>query len=355
MTDKPLARPPASDLDAEALDWFVRFSDAPEAASADQAFQQWLEGHPERRAAFARWQADWRRMDTLPASAVAQLRRQLHADQAAAARPQASAAAGRRGWWQALVPQAALAAVVLCVAGSGGYLAWNLWQQQPVFAQSYATERGQQLSVSLPDGSRLRLDTATQVDVRLYRQRREVVLPEGQAVFEVQGDATRPFDVLAGATRVTVVGTRFAVRHTAGGPVRVAVEEGRVRVAPATPATPITGSSPDGDAVLLTAGQQVSTSAGGQPGPVGAVAATGIAPWRDGRITLDNVPLSEALAEFERYGPTHLVVRDPAVAALRLSGTFDPRRLANFRQSLPKVLAVRLQAAGEQTEIVASP
>ncbi|MFC7208495.1 FecR family protein [Comamonas endophytica] len=234
---------------------------------------------------------------------------------------------------------------MLALTGGGSYMAWDHWQRQPVFAQNFETLRGQQLNVQLPDGSQLRLDTATRVEVLLYRQRREVRLPEGQVAFAVQGDGTRPFDVLAGDTRVTVVGTRFSVRNTVGSPVSVAVEEGRVRVAAA--------SDPDAAAaVLLTAGQQF---VGGAAGTVGAVAASGIAPWRDGRITLDNLPLSRALAEFERYGPTRMVVHDPAVAALRVSGTFDPRHLENFRRSLPQVLPVRLQEHGGQTEIVARP
>ena len=148
----------------------------------------------------------------------------------------------------------------------------------------------------------------------------------------MHGDADRPFDVLAGSVKVTVVGTQFAVRHTAGSPVQVAVQEGQVRVSAAGPS----------DAVLLTAGQQVQADGDGRLSAVGAVPPAGIAPWRDGRVSFDNVPLSQALAEFERYGPTRLAVRDPAVAAMRLSGTFDPRRLDNFRKALPKVLPVRL-------------
>lgn len=342
------------DLDTEALDWFVRHSRGPHNAQADARLQAWLADRPDRQAAYARWQADWRRLDALPASGVEQLRRQLAADQAAAQ------TAGRRpalqGWrhgWRgawSLAPRAALAAVLLSVAGGGGLLAWNHWQQQPVFAQDFSTGRGQQLNVQLPDGSQLRLDTATRAEVVLYRQRREVRLPQGQAVFQVQGDAARPFDVLAGGVKVTVVGTQFSVRHLQGEPVQVAVQQGRVQVTAAAGA----GATQPPSSVLLQAGQQVAADAGGLQ-PVAPVPAAGIAPWRDGRISFDNVPLARALAEFERYGATGLSVRDPDVAALRLSGTFDPRRLDNFRRALPKVLPVRLQQDGAQTEIVSSP
>lgn len=88
------------------------------------------------------------------------------------------------------------------------------------------------------------------------------------------------------------------MRNTADHPCGVVVEEGRVWVASATDA-----------------------------GTLGTAAATGVASWRDGRITLDNLQLSRALAQFERYGPRRLVVPDPAVAALRVSGTFDSGHL----------------------------
>lgn len=364
MTDHHHAAPSPSDLDAEALEWFVRQGRAV-GSGQDAEFDAWLAGHPGRRAAFARWQADWQRLDALPAAGVEQLRRQLATDKAAqASRSESPSSQGRRAWlrnWSALVPQAAVAAVVLAMTGGGSYLAWDHWQQQPLFVQNFSTERGQQLDVHLPDGSRLRLDTATRVEVALYRQRREVRLPEGQAMFQVQGDTARPFDVFAGAVKVTVVGTRFSVRHTAGVPgdegVRVAVDEGRVRVsaiAAAVPDRPQSNQAAE-PAVVLTAGQQVVADGAGRLAPVTPVPAAGVAPWRDGRITFDNVPLAQALAEFERYGPTRLMLRDPAVGALRVTGTFDPRHLENFLQALPKVLPVRLEGDGAQVEIVAAP
>jgi transmembrane sensor len=363
MTDLDRADHLPDDLGAEALDWFVRCERDP-AARRDPALQAWLAGSPARQAAFARWQADWDRLDALPADAVAQLRRQLAIDQAAAQPAGAArvrpASPGRRAWLRhasTVVPAGATALVVFGLAG-GGYLAWDHWGERPAYAERVATARGQQRDVQLPDGSVLRLDTATQVEVALYAGRREVRLVEGQAVFQVQADTTRPFDVLAGPVRVTVVGTRFSVRHTSAIPgeagVRVAVEEGRVRVAARERGWMAVATGKQAPHVELGAGQQVAADAGGVLAPVAAVDAAGIAPWRDGRVTFDDTPLAQALAEFERYGDTGLTVRDPAVAALRLTGTFDPRRLGNFTLALTKVLPVRLRTDGATTEIIAA-
>lgn len=345
-----LSQTPADQM---ALQWFVRGIETLDQDDR-RAFDGWCAADPAHAAAVARWADDWSHLDALPIDALQHLRSRIRHDKARASERSLWTAPKRflaRGFH---APRGGPAMVLasLCLVVVGGWLGWGHWQQQPVFVQTVATGFGQQSEVQLPDGSTLRLDTHTHLDVTFRRQRREVVLPEGQALFRVQGDAARPFDVVAGPVRITVVGTRFSVRHTPGVPgeegVRIAVEEGRVRVARSDTADPVA-------VVELTAGQQVSSNAAGVLGPVAAVAPAGIAPWRDGRVSFDDTPLSQALAEFERYGPSRLVVHDSSVAALRVTGTFDPQRLDNFMRALPKVLPVQLRSHGEITEIVAVP
>jgi transmembrane sensor len=335
-------------LRQEVLDWFIRRQRDDWSAQDEAAFQAWLAADARHRHACAQWQARWQALDGMPADAVDALRRNLRRDKAQIAAPSPPP---RRRF---LMPAFGMAAVA-AVAGGTGLLAWQHWQDQPLFVQTIASQRGQQRDVALPDGSRLRLDSATRLDVAFYRQRREVRLLDGQAVFSVQADAARPFHVLAGPVGVTVVGTRFAVRHTphlsGNGGVRIAVEEGRVRVVRRAGAA---GDALRGlpDAVHLGAGEQVLADASGEPGAVTAVSGEGIAPWRDSRISFVDTPLGQAIAELERYGSTGLVVRDPAVAALRLSGTFDPRDARTLRRVLPSALPVRLEEMAGATEVL---
>lgn len=273
-------------------------------------------------------------------------------------RPQQPALPGRRAWMAGigrLVPQAATAAAAVALVG-GGWMGWAHWRSQPTFAKQYATARGQRLDVQLPDGSALQLDAATQAEVRLYRERREVRLLEGQAFFIVHADPQRPFDVLAGAMRITVVGTRFSVRRTfAGldaGKTVLAVESGRVRVS----GTDSPGAAEGGQAtghLELTAGQGVTADEAGRLQPVVSVAPASVAAWRNGRVSFNDTPLAEALAELERYGDTGLVVLDPAVGALRLGGSFNVRQADTLAQALPSLLPVRLERHHGVVQIMA--
>ena len=179
-------------------------------------------------------------------------------------------AASRRLW-----PVLAIAAgaVLACAMGAR---AWSHWLAQPLMVKTCSTARGEQSEVQLDDGSRLWLDGATRLEVRYYPTRREVTLFDGQALFSVEEDATRPFQVRAGPLRATVTGARFAVRHAPDAAhheqVHVAVEQGRVRVGNAM------AKSAD-HAVQLTAGQQVWGTAHGVSA-VSLLAGADVAPWR---------------------------------------------------------------------------
>jgi transmembrane sensor len=131
----------------------------------------------------------------------------------------------------------------------------------------------------------------------------------------------------------------------------VSVEEGRVHVMRMGVAKEGAKQGAN-EGVFLTAGQQVESDALGALAAVSSVPGEGIAPWREHRLSFVDTPLSRALAELERYGSTGLVVKDPLVAALRLSGTFDPRDARTLRRALPSALPVRLKDAGAVAEIV---
>ncbi|MRW89936.1 iron dicitrate transport regulator FecR [Duganella sp. FT80W] len=330
--------------DLAALQWHALCEQGLDAVDAAR-FQQWLAAAAAHQAAYSRLDQSLRLLRSLPPERTAHLRRGRPA-------PSARAGGGRildtvAGWLAATArrPAAlALCCVVLLAASVGG---WH-WLRQPQFEQAYSAPRGQRLDVVLPDGSQLALDTDTRVTVTLYRDRRLVRLAQGQAMFSVARDPARPFTVLAGPARVTVLGTRFAVRCRAcdgdgdgvSAATEVEVEEGRVGVAANAAST------------QLQAGQTIQVSAAGL-GPVGAISPASVAPWRKGLIRFSNIPLAEALREFERYAPLTLVVRDPEVARLRVGGSFRSSDPAAFAQALPHILPVRLLRRDDgMTEVV---
>lgn len=361
-------------LDIEAATWVTRKHNGLNPAQ-EAELKAWLETNPRHAAAFEDMEGTLGQVRQLPGDEVETLKAELgdaplHMPlplQRPA--PQTSpthtgfpllrpAFGGWRAWFNSmgrLFSQATTAAVVFVILG-GGWMGWEHWQRQPTFEEIYATLRGQQLTANLPDGSALMLDTATRAKATLYRDRREVELVEGQAMFRVQSDRAHPFHVRAGQLRITVIGTRFSVRHTQSGMgarnTVIEVEEGRVRVVRIDPAASENALKQE-TFIELTAGQTVMADREGWLGPVASLPVGAIAVWRDGRVSFDNTPLALALAEFERYGSTGLIVRDPAVAAMPVGGSYRLRELQSFMDALPQVLPVRLVRAGGVTEVVA--
>lgn len=366
MTPTPPA-PPAPDLPATpreaALGWFVRRRDPGFGAADERDFQAWLGADPAHARAFEAWQQEWQSYDRIPATARQRLWRRLAEDGRPAPAPVPAARPGAAMPRRRLLGPVAAAAGLAALVGIGAF-GWQQWQDSPLYVQDVATARGQQAELKLPDGSRLRLDTGTRLQLRYHRNRRELWLQGGQAVFEVQPDAARPFSVRAGPLQVTVTGTRFAVRHTPGlgGELQrlwVGVEEGRVRVEARADADADRGADSAGAAapstLHLAAGEQVSADAEGRLSAVTALPTAGFAPWREHRVRFDRLRLDQALAELARYREPAFVIRDPAVASLTLTGVFDPRDLATFRRLLPAALPVRLKdAGGGMTEIAAA-
>lgn len=253
------------------------------------------------------------------------------------------------------------AVAIICLAGIS-WQGWLLLESQPVFEKIYVTERGQLLRTSLPDGSNIILDTATRAEVKLYRNRREMLLTEGQVLLEVESNPSQPFSVSAGHVRIDVVGTRFSVRHTqsglAPGHTQVAVEKGRVQASSLLTKT-LSASSTRSQTppLVLDAGESVDADTEGNFFLMTKeVTASYPAPWSEGRLNFNDTPLGEALAEFERYGNTKVSVPEPAVALLKVGGSFELHRLDAFLDALPKQLPVRLQRnPNGLTEVVRLP
>lgn len=329
-TDDP---PTGTRVTDEAARWLVRGTRG--LAPAEQAaLAEWLAADPDHRREYERLQGIWSHFDEASRGDVHRLSARLPA------RPNPWFA-----WLRPLVAAAAVGMVTMV-----GYWGLKQWYAQPTFSHYYVTARGEQQTVELPDGSLLQLDTDTRVEVTFRRRQREVVLERGRSMFEVAPAPERPLEVLAAGVKVRVVGTSFSVARsirpgTTPDRVDVEVAEGHVQVA-------VSGEDGVGQVVDLRAGQGAYADRGGRFSAIRRIAPDQIAPWRDGWVFFDNVPLAEALAEFERYGDTGLVIDDPEVAGLRITGSFELNRTDGFAKVLPEVMPVALKPAQGKRKIV---
>ncbi|HVR50357.1 MAG TPA: iron dicitrate transport regulator FecR, partial [Pseudorhodoferax sp.] len=97
----------------------------------------------------------------------------------------------------------------------------------------------------------------------------------------------------------------------------------------------------------LQAGQRLRVDAQGAGAP-GRVAPGDVGAWRQGWLVFDRTPLPEVVARWNDHLAQPLVLADdPALQALRLTGSFPLREPSALRDSLPRVLPVRLERLAE--------
>lgn len=166
------------------------------------------------------------------------------------------------------------------------------------------TAAGARQQVALADGSRIDLNGNT----RLMLDRnnpRFARLERGEALFTVVHDDARPFEVEAGDTRMTDLGTVFNVVNDAGT-LEVSVSEGAVRV------------DPGGQTIDLRPGMAFRETPG-QGARVVNVAVNAVSGWREGQLVYAGLPTARVAADLSRSLGVQ-VTASPAVAGRPFTG-----------------------------------
>jgi transmembrane sensor len=318
MNARPTIKPSEAVLD-EALAYYRAQRERPKDHAQQAKFRTWIAADLEHAVAADLVVATWNKAELLKKRPIAR-------------RLRAEAHARERGRSYGLRSLAASIAVMLIV-GAVGFLS----MAGPHLHETYATARGERLDVSLADGSKLRINGGTRIDISYDWFARRVELHQGEAEFQVAKDKLRPFTVGAGRLAVRAVGTDFTVRRD-GGATSVVLVEGVVVVQPqSADFTPVT-LLPASKAVLATNATQLVVQ---RVDPVVELA------WRDGQLMFNRTSLADALQEFARYTGTQVVVQTPEIARLQISGTFRTTDLQSFLDVIGRVHGLRWQRSSD--------
>lgn len=281
--DAPMTEPSQS-LEDTALDWVVLLNSGKATAADQLAYEQWRALSPEHQGVADEAQSLWAMLGHTPTA------RQFKAPPPVAHRA--------RAWWPALA-----ASVVLAVAGVFG------WQQWPALNSDYHTGVGQQQTVTLADGSKVILNSASALSLAFSADERTVILREGEALFEPAADA-RPFVVRSGDERLQASGGAFSVRRD-GDALTLVVSAGQVQLSGAH------------QPVLVQADQRLQHQSGQPLLAQQKVDAASLTAWQRGKLIFNGRPLGEVIGELERYQHGRILISDRELAALPVSGVFE--------------------------------
>ena len=346
-SDKILHFPDADQLEERAGEWAVRMAEGGLSEEEKAAFDSWYAANARHREAFSRLSQLWENCD-----ALAEL-----ADHAAADITRASHADAHKSGTGALRHLPRRRAFLAASLASIALLAATTLEQKATVTQSPAaaavyetlaeTAVGQRNTVTLPDGSLVELNTASQVIVRYSANARVVQLTRGEAHFTVASNRQRPFSVHVADSVVTAVGTAFTVQLRSDA-VEVTVAEGRVSLAEPQVAAEATSAEQDAPPAL-EAGQSAVLREGSRQ--IAALASAELErklAWRHGMLAFAGEPLLQVLQEIGRYTDIVIEVKDPALRDLPVAGRLRIDDVESMLQALQLMADVRVERLNDR-------
>lgn len=324
-------------IDELAARWVVRTDAGNLSAEEQRELDAWLGADARHLGAYVRARAQWIDLDRL-----ATLYGPVHAQRHPRSREAQSAAsffARRR----------LLAAAIAGVGVLGGALSWTILRRG---RECYSSGIGEVRRIALADGSSVVLNTNSEVVVELTPQRRDIRLVQGEALFEVAHDQSRPFVVLAHDTSVRAVGTAFAVRLE-GTQVDVTVTEGVVEVAELKSQSAVVSgavpAAPVGDVRRVVAHERAIIARAGPTvvQPMAPDEAQRRLAWRDGMVSFEGESLRMAVAEMNRHNRRQIVIDDPALASVPVVGVFRTTDIESFVAAAAAALNTRATVDGD--------
>lgn len=286
---------------------------------------------PERIAAWTRWRAEhpdheraWQRIESVRSQLAPLAAPRTSAVVRATLAPRPESRARRQ------------AVKTLAIVAFAGGLTWAAEDRVPwrVWTADYRTDVGERRTIVLDDGTRLQMNTASAVDIAFDGNARRVRLRAGEILVTTAKDphpVARPFLVETAQGTARALGTRYVVRQREAD-TEVDVFHGAVEVRPRDPA---------GAPRVVESGYGASFT--GQRVTGLELAQASRAAWAEGFIVARSMRLDRFIEELARYSRDP-VSCDPAVAGLRVSGSFP-------LDDVGKVLAVLSTTLDVRTEV----
>ncbi|MEM6846415.1 MAG: FecR domain-containing protein [Bacteroidota bacterium] len=200
----------------------------------------------------------------------------------------------------------AAAVLILGIVGFSAYYLFNSADvsktaQVAAVYQAVQTQRGEKRTVTLPDGSTIRMNYETEIKIpERFEGSERVVYLTGHAHFEVLRNPEKPFIIYTDDSKTQVLGTSFDINTKEKGATEIIVTSGKVAFAEKNHADNLVTLTLNDRAVLST-GKEIKTD------KVDALALTA---WKDNRLVLKDKTLKEIVSVLEPWFDVQVTVEN---------------------------------------------
>ena len=229
----------------------------------------------------------------------------------------------------------AAAAVLIALIGTRGVL-----PRTPQWRE-YATTAAQRMVVRLRDGTQVTIAPKSRVRYAADygRARRELYL-DGEAYFQVTPDSQRPLRVHTTQSVTEDLGTAFVVRAYDQSATEVVVAEGRVTLSRAD-----TTAATRTPALVLEARDLGRLDPSGVTAVRRGVDVGRYLAWTRGVLAFDGTPLGDVVVTLGRWYNVEIRLADSALAARRLTATFQNESIDLVLQRIALTVGLRVERA----------
>lgn len=347
-TDSP------EDIEQQAADWLLRLDTDQGPSQAElKRLRAWVERSPAHREQFKRLTQYWH-CTTLPADLSFSPANSSESEATKATSVSAFQRLFSSGWRGTAILGTALSltaalAMGLLMDNSSGISGNGI----------YETRTGEQNSITLVDGSVIQLNTGSRIHVNFVDNQRTVSLMAGEVHFEVAKDTTRPFIVKAREGLVRAVGTAFTVRLQPQA-LKVVVAEGKVALATSLDKPNSDNNTAETvkravDRGYLIEGQTVDFVPEADKGLGNEIQQLKQddldqqLAWRRGMLLFAGEPLSEVIAEVNRYTSIDIKIIDAQIADIRIGGHFKVDETDAMLQALEMSFGIQVTRPSDNT------
>ncbi|OGU65134.1 MAG: hypothetical protein A2440_03005 [Stygiobacter sp. RIFOXYC2_FULL_38_25] len=195
------------------------------------------------------------------------------------------------------------------------------------------TNRGEKLSVTLPDGSKVHLNTLSKLTYpETFGERTRDVVLEGEAYFSVASNKEKPFSVKSGNVLTVVTGTEFDIKNR-GERISVVVVKGSVN----------TFSPTKEEVFKLKKGDLLSFDNRIRMPKVQKANLRHYLAWRNDKFSFEHTRLSDVMDEIERYYNIKTSFQSDSLKNITMTGFFGSDSLNKILSVISLTLDIKLK------------
>lgn len=199
--------------------------------------------------------------------------------------------------------------------------------EKSALCHSVYVPAGQRAEISLPDGSKVWLNSKTTLTYPLwFGDNERMVTVNGEAYFEVAKDTEHPFIVQTKKYNIQVLGTEFNVISYEDYPYfETTLLKGSVKLS----------SKESGNDILMQPNMRVSDMGGHIVNEI--ISSKNQFLWRDGILFFNNASIGQIMKKLELYYDVKIILRNASLKNIKYTGKF---RIKYGAEQVLKVLQI---------------